>query len=232
MCSFRVVSHAAGSPRPSAEPITEVIAERVRDLREKSGLSQFDLAERVRSLGLPWKRATVVNLETRAPNSRGKGAGRDVVTVQELLVLALALDVPPVWLLANPESGEKVQLAANLESDPWSVLLWLIGRAALAEDPGAWWNRVAPSLGLISAYQSAIEQLRRNQASQLLLASDPGMAEHMDTEDELAEKDRRALRALAASMTSIDRSGLTLPPVPDDIVKRASELGVQLPGGD
>jgi hypothetical protein len=117
------------------------------------------------------------------------------------------------------------------DRDPWSALLWLAGRQPVHEEPGLWWTRIAPALGTVYAFRSAVEQVRRNHAVQAVLASDPEMAEQMETLDELAEKDRRALRSLASSMLALRRGGFVLPPVPDDVRDRAGELGVDLPTG-
>lgn len=123
--------------RPTAEPITAVIAERVRALREQSGMNQASLAEAMSKLGVPWKRATVVNLEKRASSSRGSGSGgRDAVTVQELLALALVFNMPPVLLLADPSEQDRigdVPIARDLSGDHRGVLMWLVG---VADAPG------------------------------------------------------------------------------------------------
>lgn len=79
----------------TGEAVTAVIAERVRSLRKSRGMSQANLAEALNKVGVPWKRATVVNLEARAAGSRGRSpSGRDSVSVGELLGLAEVLGVP------------------------------------------------------------------------------------------------------------------------------------------
>jgi transcriptional regulator with XRE-family HTH domain len=216
---------ASSSPKTgvTAAPLTAVIAQRVRHLRQQADMRGAALAAKLNDLGIPWNRSTVAKFET---------GQRASISVQELLALAVALDVPPIWLLADVDNGSPTPIASGLDEQPWETLLWLVGRQPLRGGPGAWWLRVAPSLGLIYTFRSALEQVQRNRFTQLAVASDPELAEHMDSEDELAEKDRRALLALASSMTSIQRSGFALPTVPDDVLARAAELHVELPSED
>jgi transcriptional regulator with XRE-family HTH domain len=210
---------SAPARRPTSEPLTGVIATRVRELRRHCRLSQDDLAKRMDALGVPWTRATVVNLETRATGSRSKAAGRDSVSVGELFALASVFGVPPVWLLADVESGEPTPITKGLAVDAWSTLLWAAGRQPLSDDPGIWWHRVAPAIATAFACASAIDQVRRNQAASV----------DLEDLDGRAERDRSALRVLAANLTTIAMAGLVLPPVPKDIHDRATELGVDLP---
>lgn len=72
--------------------------------------------------GIPWNRTTVAKLET---------GRRESISVRELLALAVVLDVPPVWLLADPKQDGLVAIAEGLEVEPWSALLWLTGTQPL-----------------------------------------------------------------------------------------------------
>lgn len=124
--------------RPTAERITAVVADRVRDLRDELQWSQEDLAAHLRAHGLTrWKRATVVNLERRGSRSRAKGesAGRDMVTVQELLTLSYVLGVNPSALLLPVTSEGTVDLPPVGEVSAKAAWDWLDGRAPLAPGP-------------------------------------------------------------------------------------------------
>jgi transcriptional regulator with XRE-family HTH domain len=217
----------AGTPRPTAEAITAVIAERVRSIRDSAGMSQSALAGKVAELGIPWKRSTVVNLETRAPDSRGRGAGRDVVTVQELLALAVALDVPPVWLLADPKSEEPVAVAVGGEREiklvPWSALLWMIGREPLAEVPGA---RYAEARAALVELQRVAQTLSSIRAVEEVRAGGHGLLEGGDRRAE----DERLLQALQRPLELLAKWGYPAPPLPADVLHRAQELNIDLPG--
>src|SRR4249920_2956625 len=77
---------------------TEVISGRVRQLREQHGWSARELADRCAEAGMPeLTRDVITSLET------GRRAS---VSVDELFVLALVLDVAPVHL-AVPLENER-----------------------------------------------------------------------------------------------------------------------------
>jgi transcriptional regulator with XRE-family HTH domain len=67
-----------------------VVAKRVREVRQKRGLTAAQLAEQMTRVGVPWKRGVVAKLESGL---------REAVSVEELLALAYVLDVAPVHLL-------------------------------------------------------------------------------------------------------------------------------------
>jgi transcriptional regulator with XRE-family HTH domain len=69
---------------------TQVVAKRVREVRQKRGLTAAQLAEQMTRVGVPWKRGVVAKLESGL---------REAVSVEELLALAYVLDVAPVHLL-------------------------------------------------------------------------------------------------------------------------------------
>lgn len=218
----------AGAARASAEPITAVIAERVRDLRERSGLTQGELADRMAELGVPWKRATVINLETRAPSSRGSGAGRDAVTVQELLALAVIFDVPPIWLLADPREGTPTPITAKLDRDPWNSLLWLGGRQALTDTPGSPWDGASRLLDEVFKVANLIARYRRWSTStdDMVDSIDVGSGESRD------QVRRHFISQLGNALRQLADWGYTLPPVPADVRVVAREFGIDLPGGE
>lgn len=208
-----------------------MIADRVRDLRRRAGLSQDDLAERMSDLGLPWKRTTVVNLETRATGSRGQGAGRDTVTAGELLALARVLDVPPVWLLADPAGDLDVPITRDLSADPWSALLWMVGKAPLGEETGSWSDAARP-LDEVCRVVQVLDQLRQlanlRHLSTVITFDDETTLAEQDEPDMLA-RERQLLGALVRPLERLVKWGYRVPPLPDDLSARAVELGVELP---
>lgn len=75
-----------------ATPLRAVLAERVRSLRLASGFQrQDDLADHMAAFGLGWNRDTVAAIET----------GRRGLSLEESLILAVALGVPVSSLLAG-----------------------------------------------------------------------------------------------------------------------------------
>jgi len=79
--------------------ISDLIAEQIRDLRRREGLSREELSERARGVGLPASFSAVAlgNIETGRRDHDGRR--RREVTVDELAALAAAADRSPLDLL-------------------------------------------------------------------------------------------------------------------------------------
>ena len=84
---------------------SEVVRQRVRQLREEHGWTQTDLSRRLAQLGGTLDRTALVRVEQ----------GRRAVRVEELFQLALALDVN-VSTLTAPGADDEVQLTEGLIS--------------------------------------------------------------------------------------------------------------------
>ena len=74
--------------------LSTVVGRNVRAAREKLGISQDQLARLVRGYGLNWTRSTLAKLE------RGE---RDTLTLEQLVVLALASMETPARLVEGAE---------------------------------------------------------------------------------------------------------------------------------
>lgn len=178
------------------------------------------LAEKLNHHGVAWNRTTVAKFET---------GGRVSITVQELLALAQALQVPPVWLLIDPASSEGVPLSAEFEPDAWSALLWTIGRQPLpgrGADVSEEWARAEDAIELATAVAAAAKRLWSDlSANDVLRAVTPDYAGA--EADEAAE--RRAMQGIVAPMRRLLAAGYVLPPLPVEVRERAEQLGVELP---
>ncbi|WP_405425533.1 helix-turn-helix domain-containing protein [Streptomyces erythrochromogenes] len=97
------------------------VAQRVRDVRKRKGLTTQQLAERLQANGLPWERTTVVKFE---------GGRRQSVAVDELLALALALDVAPIHLLV-PLDDRPYAITPTRTEDANDVRAWVRGEEPL-----------------------------------------------------------------------------------------------------
>ena len=105
---------------------TQVVAARVREIRERRRLTGTQLAERMTKAGLKWDRATVAKLET---------GRRQSLTLEEVLALAAVLNVAPVHLLIPLDSDqEPYPVTATTAASARIVREWIRGRYAL---PGA-----------------------------------------------------------------------------------------------
>lgn len=107
-------------PRASTSPVA-TIGFRVKELRGRRGWTAAQLGAELHKRGTNWDRFAVANLES------GK---RQNVTVQELLALALALDVAPVNLLVPLDNRPYLVTPTRIE-DSDSVRAWVRGKAPL-----------------------------------------------------------------------------------------------------
>lgn len=83
-----------------SESVSDVVAARVREVRQSRGITAPQLAEKCKDLGMPHlSAATISNIET---GRRKDGKRTRTVTVDELMTLAVALGVAPVHLLVPP----------------------------------------------------------------------------------------------------------------------------------
>jgi hypothetical protein len=191
-------------------------------------MSQADLAAAMAERGLPWSRTTVINLEKRGEKSRGKtGAGRDSITVQELLTLAFVLGVSPALLLADPRSVATVPIAKDetgreIELEAWTALFWLIGVARPDEHVQGGTYRFAidvihDGLALVERINFLMPQLGDGFALPELAAPREQMV-------------RMSLESVAALLKSIEGQGAPLPTIPSRVRRAAAELDISLPG--
>jgi len=101
--------------------LTRIVARQVRRWREVRGISAQQLSDRTRQLGHHVPRSVITNLE----NHR-----RDAVSVAELLVLAAALDVPPVLLVAAVGHEASVTILPDVGETTWRARGWILGALA------------------------------------------------------------------------------------------------------
>jgi transcriptional regulator with XRE-family HTH domain len=198
-----------------------VLARRVRDLREASGMTQTELGRRMTALGQKWGRTTVAKLET---------GNRESVTPDEWWALALVFDVPPLLLLVDPVAGTPVRIAEGIEVDPWSALLWSSGQKSLTDSPGQGWDWIGEGSEAARLVERFEELRRHRDRVAMLLPIDRAENESEERRREADKSDERLLRRLAECLKRLQQRGLTLPLLPDDVAKRAAELGVELPG--
>ena len=159
----------------------ERIAQAIRNARE-GRLSAQQLADETERLGYPISRSQIANYES------GRKQGLDVA---ELLVLAAALEVPPVALLFGGHPDQDVEMLPGQSAPTFHAIAWFSGDRELAW-PG-------PDLGLDEARDQAdqavadpdspaatVLRLIRKRAAlhrdyfQFLLASKPDVAKWDD----------------------------------------------------
>lgn len=112
-----------------------MIAERVKEVRGKRGLTATQLAERCAAVGAPELTAQALsNIETGRRATKD-GPRRRYLTVDEVVALALALDVAPVHLVVPPDAADEDEYRIT----PTSVVS--------VRDVRAWFRGYYPVLG-------------------------------------------------------------------------------------
>ena len=123
----------------------DVLGRNVRQARTDAGLTQQQLVDRLKELGIDWWKATLQGVE----------AGTRQTTVNELVALANAFDLPVAWLLmADEPAPSTVRISKGSEAITTDRYLYL-----LIGSPQALAERVAAS-GAIAA-PVLLQQLQR-----------------------------------------------------------------------
>jgi transcriptional regulator with XRE-family HTH domain len=121
---------------------SDVVAARVREVRGKRGMTVADLAGRCAELGAPGLTAQALyKLEgQRAAASRRPRP----VSVDELLALALALNVSPLHLLVPIDDfGKSYRLTSEVSTSADYVRAWVRGMMPLGDaDPREFFSQV------------------------------------------------------------------------------------------
>lgn len=114
---------------------SDAVAARVREVRTRRGITAAELAERCTALGLPRFTAQSVYKIEGQRESESRPPRR--VTVDELLALALALNVAPVNLLIPPDDIDApYRVTAAVSEQAAYVREWIRGEMPLgAADP-------------------------------------------------------------------------------------------------
>jgi transcriptional regulator with XRE-family HTH domain len=108
---------------------SDAVAAQLREARKSRGWTGSEMADRCSRAGLPISKSVLANIESGRPGDDGRR--RRDITVDELLALALVLDIAPIYLMGLPrDTEESVAVAVAPEvsiSDPDQLLLWLRG---------------------------------------------------------------------------------------------------------
>ena len=110
------------APTPS-----DLIAARIRKLRNDRGMTVAELAARCRDAGMPHLTAQVIyKLESQRTNRAPRP-----VTVDELLVLAYALDIAPVHLIVGLDDDAALPGILQRSTGPYGARQWVRGLAPI-----------------------------------------------------------------------------------------------------
>jgi transcriptional regulator with XRE-family HTH domain len=136
-----------------------IFGRRVREVRNRHGWTQAQLAKRLTDLGRPMDQAVVARLEAKKPSSRAVN-----VSLVDVLAFSAALGVSPVFLFLPLDDDAPVQVAPTLELPAGRVRDWVRGRLLPAElnvDQRIWeTERDTRTLAELAHVQAEAERLR------------------------------------------------------------------------
>lgn len=102
--------------------LSDVVADRIRQLRRRRGWSVQDLASRTRSSELTDQ--AIYNIENGRRDKTGRR--RRLVTVDELMDFAAAFAVTPGWLvMPDPADTDEVALVPGVALPWWAAAEWI-----------------------------------------------------------------------------------------------------------
>ncbi|MFJ8334555.1 hypothetical protein [Streptomyces sp. NPDC094437] len=221
----------------SHQTASDTIAGQVRKHRARLGLNRQQLADECARLGaVDLTYAAITNIETGRRNKEGKR--RREVTVDELLVLGLALAVPPL-LLVLPLGDEQTvpTVPAADPRDPYTVWKWCTGEETptlagpldgrhyvdprpIAGDGPKWsaaWGTAAYPASLYPEFERRREAVHRaylrTEATQATRRTDKGG--HTAAETDYLHR----LEELARHINDMGRAGLTIPDLRPDVIE-------------
>ena len=123
-----------------SETPSDVIAQRIRQLREARGWSVAELATRCKDAGLPRLTSTVLyKLESQRQNRAPRP-----VTVDELLILAFVLDIAPVHLIAGLDDDAELPISPDWTISASGARQWIRGFAPIAGSNKKLYNANVP----------------------------------------------------------------------------------------
>jgi transcriptional regulator with XRE-family HTH domain len=149
---------------------SELVGQRIKDLRLERGWTADDLAKRCAEVGAPEiTSAVIANIETGRKDKTGRR--RRDVTIDEVLKLAYALEVPPVRLFVPLLSGEALQISPEVSEKPFEVLLWVTGQSKPANVSRTQWRRATAELSLYQRIFDAYEDVAAAEGQDQLFES-------------------------------------------------------------
>ena len=193
--------------------LSDEVAEEVSRLRRAAGLNRDQLADRCADLGLPLSAAAIANIET---GRRGKdGERRREVTVDELVVLARALQVTPLELVMPLAKSETIEVFPGHRVPRWQAVQWFAAEAPLTDgEPG--------SGQLLALFRQHAQLLAEVHSAQLQAASARLSARGAEPEErsaigQAAESYERAARTATDRLVNVRQQIRALDATPPDL---------------
>jgi transcriptional regulator with XRE-family HTH domain len=220
----RSIAGPAGKDALNAPAVPSRIAgARLRELRQRRGLSPKHVAAEMTRAGVPWRPQTVLALEQ----------GQRGLDVDELFALAVVVSVSPIALLTDM-SEATTALTTRLEVPTAYALLWLLGEQPLHATTGEWEEDAHPVRLVRQLHDTMWRSTQANRT--LLLIED--LAQHGSLDPETAQRRRavqeRELRAalidLGSTIFELTAHNIPIPRLIDEelIAALARNRGIAL----
>jgi transcriptional regulator with XRE-family HTH domain len=178
---------------------THVIGQKVRAVRKARSYSTQRLSDLCSEQGFAVPRNTVVNLETGRKES---------ISVQELVAIALALDVSPVSLLYPLD--QPAEIAPGKHRNPFHAVQWFAGEwdSELQGPMTAEHRLVDPHLRVLRDYVRHADVARRSAA---IIDSLRGNEKASDTRRDAEQDLQWALGEMAKEREALNDAGIATP---------------------
>lgn len=118
--------------------LSDVAAAQIVRYRKRRDMTREQLAARCAELGYPALTGpALANIETGRRSADGRR--RRDISIDELIAMAKALQVPPLLLLFPVGLVDTVDLLPGTPVDTWDAALWFTGEAYIGEDVASHW---------------------------------------------------------------------------------------------
>jgi transcriptional regulator with XRE-family HTH domain len=194
--------------------LVAVIAGEIRRWRDRRDMSAQALSNRCAELGWPIQRSVLSNLES---------GYRETITVPELFVLSLALEVPALALLVPLGEAETIEVAPGKTVSTTDALRWLRGDAPL---PGTLWDGRQDGSQLVASFQVHYDNVMRVPGYRRLAADaraeaagldGPAAEELLRVADGYERESERHAQMLRNFRVTMRARGLTPPALPPEL---------------
>lgn len=216
---------------------SDLIGQRVKEIRDKRGWTAEQLAARCAEIGAPeLTRSVLANIESGRRDWESGRRRRDV-TVDEMLTLAYALEVQPPLLFTPLSGADLLQVTPATELDVIDALAWIDGgEAGIRMLAGSTVESDADEdrerLRRIRASSRPLNMLRAFWLQMYLLMFETGdiptrSDRRRDALEDLAIENPGAvnpLRTIANLIDNLVTQGLEPPPIPAPIAESLRKL--------
>jgi transcriptional regulator with XRE-family HTH domain len=107
--------------RKAAPAPSDVFRSRLVEARKALGYTQAGLAERLTEIGTPMHETAVARIES----------GKRRVTLDDVIAIAAAMDVSPLFLFSPLEHDARIRLAATIDCTAADLWAWVRGTQPL-----------------------------------------------------------------------------------------------------